>query len=125
MNYLTFRSYCSKIIQESKLKDQIKNCLQQKQYKQYTAARITKDDFGTDDLQYDFNESMNIQIIFKYASNKINVYEEVLLFDDTSLIGSLGGSLGLFVGFSFFGYAMPIMEVIFDKMADCFERLRN
>ena len=68
---------------------------------------------------------MNIQITFKYASNKINVYEEVLLFDETSLVGSLGGSLGLFVGFSFFGYAMPIMEVIFDKMADCFERLRN
>ena len=64
---------------------------------------------------------MSIIIVFKYASNKRNVYEETLMFDDTSLVGSLGGSLGLFVGFSFFGYAMPIVESIFDKMADCFE----
>ena len=68
---------------------------------------------------------MSILMIFKYASNKRNVYEETLMFDDTSLVGSLGGSLGLFVGFSFFGYAMPIVESIFDKMADCFERVRN
>ena len=68
------------------------------------------------------NDSMNIQIVLKYASNKRNVYEEVLIFDETSLIGSLGGSLGLFVGFSFFGYAMPIVEIIYDKIADFLEK---
>ena len=51
-------------------------------------------------------DSMNIQIYLKYASNKIGVYEETLMSDETSLVGSLRRSLGLFVGFSFLGYAM-------------------
>ena len=105
---------------------QIHTCLQLKQFKQYSVARITKDEFRTDDTQVVMgNDSMSILMKFKNASNKINVYEETLMFDETSLVGSLGGSLGLFVGFSFFGYAMPIMETIFDKIADCFERLRK
>ena len=108
------------------MRTQIKTCLQQKQFKQYSVARITKDEFGTDETQFvTGNDSMSILMKFKNASNKINVYEETLMVDDTSLIGSLGGSLGLFVGFSFFGYAMPIVESIFDKMADCFKKLRN
>ena len=108
------------------MRTQIKTCLQQKQFKQYSVARITKDEFGTDETQFvTGNDSMSILMKFKNASNKINVYEETLMVDDTSLIGSLGGSLGLFVGFSFFGYAMPILEAISDKMADCFKKLRN
>ena len=109
-----------------KVEAQIHTCLQQKQFKQYSVARITKDEFRTDETEVvTGNDSMGILMKFKYASNKINVYEETLMVDDTSLVGSLGGSLGLFVGFSFFGYAMPIVEAISDKMADCFKKLRN
>ena len=107
------------------MRDKIDSCLKQKQFTQYTASRIRNLEIGNDDTKSLFNDSMNIQIILNYASNKRNVYEEVFMFDETSLVGSLGGSLGLFVGFSFFGYAMPIIEAIFDKVADCFERLRN
>ena len=114
------------MIEQRKVLAQMKNCLQHKKFMQYSAARITKNEFGTEDIENIFlKDSMNIRIYFKYASNKIDVYEETLMFDETSLVGSLGGSLGLFVGFSFFGYAMPIVEAIFDKIADCFERLRN
>ena len=53
---------------------------------------------------------MNIQIYLKYASNKIDVYEETLMSDETSLVESLGRSLVLFVEVSFFDYAMHIVE---------------
>ena len=124
IHYRILRSYCAKFNQRiRKVEKKVHSCLQQKQFKQYSVARITKDEFGTNETE--FVTGNGILMKFKYASNKINVYEETLLVDDTSLVGSLGGSLGLFVGFSFFGYAMPIMETIFDKIADCFERLRK
>ena len=63
-------------------------------------------------------DQMNAQFIIKLASKKRNVFEEVLILDEIGLIGSLGGSLGLFVGFSFFGYAAPILEAAFNKGAD-------
>ena len=127
ISYHILRSYCAKFNQNiRKMEAQIHTCLQLKQFKQYSVARITKDEFRTDETEVvTGNDSMSILMKLKYASNKINVYEETLIFDDVSLVGSLGGSLGLFVGFSFFGYAMPIVEAIFDKMADCLEKLRN
>ena len=127
IHYHISRSYCAKFNQPTrKVEAQIHTCLQLKQFKQYSVARVTKDEFRTDETQFvTGNDSMSILMKFKNASNKINVYEETLMVDDTSLVGSLGGSLGLFVGFSFFGYAMPIVEAISDKMADCFKKLRN
>ena len=126
IHYHILRSYCAKFNQRiRKVEEKIHSCLQQKQFKQYSVARITKDEFGTDETEWTGKDSNGILMKFKYASNKINIYEETLMFDDTSLVGSLGGSLGLFVGFSFFGYAMPIVEAISDKMADCFKKLRN
>ena len=68
---------------------------------------------------------MNAQFIIKLASKKRNVFEEVLILDEIGLIGSLGGSLGLFVGFSFFGYAIPILEIAFNKVADFLVRCKE
>ena len=67
-----------------------------------------------------FKDSMNTYFSFGLVSNRRNVYEEVLILDEIGLVGSLGGSLGLFVGFSFFGYVTPLLEVLFDGVADYF-----
>ena len=94
IHYHISRSYCAKFNQPTrKVEAQIHTCLQLKQFKQYSVARITKDEFRTDETQVVMgNDSMSILMKFKNASNKINVYEETLLVDDTSLVGSLGGS---------------------------------
>ena len=126
IHYHILRSYCAKFNQNiRKVEEKIHSCLKQKQFKQYSVAKITKDEFGTDESEFLTGNDSMVLMKFKYASKKINVYEETLMFDDTSLVGFLGGSLGLFVGFSFFGYAMPIVEAISDKMADFFQKLRK
>ena len=80
---------------------------------------------GTAGAEALFNNSMNVQFLLRLASMKRNVYEEVLIIDEIGLVGSLGGSLGLFVGFSFFVYATRLLEAVFNKLADFFQRVNQ
>ena len=92
----------------------IGRCLNQKIFKQYT-TRVEQNDLGEQDL-LNGTENMNVQFNLFFASTVVDVFEEILIFDEISLIGSLGGSLGLFIGFSFFGYISTLLQVIIDKM---------
>ena len=52
-------------------------------------------------------------IVYKFASPlKAKVYEEYLITDGTTLFGSLGGTLGLFIGFSISNVVYTIMDFI-------------
>ena len=95
-------------------------CLEQKKFKQYS-GRIGITEMINEDGGY-YVDSMNYHFTYRFSSNKRQIYEEVLILDEIGLIGSLGGSLGLFVGFSFFGYFMPLLEALFDKAVDFFQR---
>ena len=66
------------------------------------------------------NSSKNIKFILMAASKTRNVHEEILIFDEIGLVGTLGGSLGLFVGFSFLGALTPCVETLIDKVANRF-----
>ena len=46
-----------------------------------------------------------------FSSNVQTVHEEVLILDGIGLLGSLGGSLGLFLGFSFFDYIAMFIDI--------------
>ena len=92
----------------------IDRCLNQKSFKQYT-TRVEQVDFGEQDL-LNGTEDMNVQFNLMFASSNVDIFEEILIFDEISLLGSLGGSLGLFIGFSFFGYITTLLHVIMDKM---------
>ena len=94
----------------------IDRSLYQKSFKQYT-TRFEQVDFGSKEQDLlNGTEDMNVQFNLYFASTVVDVFEEILIFDEISLIGSLGGSLGLFIGFSFFGYISTLLQVIIDKM---------
>ena len=116
--FLSLRSYCYKLGDQHSVVPKIKECLQRKEFKHFTGT-TEHDEIKFDNPVEEFgNASMNIEFLVGSLSNTTNVYEEILIVDDIGLIGSLGGSLGLFVGFSFFGYVTPILDAMFEKMAD-------
>ena len=101
----------------------IEECLQQKEFKQYSTRieNIEMKVYNQGPYNHHLiNSSKKSGVIFSmnFPSSFSNIHEEILIFDDTGLIGSLGGSLGLFVGFSLFGYIITFLDVVLDKWAE-------
>ena len=57
-----------------------------------------------------------VELLFSYSSDEIKIEEETLMIGTSSYIGSVGGSLGLFLGFSFFTY----LSYLIDKLLSIF-----
>ena len=58
---------------------------------------------------------VQLDIYFKVSPEKIT-YKEYLIYDAVGMFGSIGGSLGLFVGFSIFDSICPILEFLLKKL---------
>ena len=65
-------------------------------------------------LEDEVNANNTVDLLFGYASNEMEIKEEALMIGTSTYIGSVGGSLGLFLGFSFFTY----LSCCIDKLVD-------
>ena len=55
-----------------------------------------------------------MELQFGYSSDQIKIEEETLMIGTSSYIGSVGGSLGLFMGFSVFTYLSYCIDKFFE-----------
>ena len=66
-------------------------------------------------IEMTYMELKDNQANFELSTDTIrNVQKELLVYDTNDMIGSIGGSLGLFLGFSFF----DIISKCLDKFID-------
>ena len=94
---------------DKKTEDMVNACLNQKKYKKYI-SEVEKEEV---ECMY---SNCKIQFIIYPKSDQIVEYNEMLIVDGIALWGNLGGLLGLFVGFSVFGYASTLVDVILEKI---------
>ena len=63
------------------------------------------------------NNSRIIGLAYWFNSeNEMEVFEEYLIYEITGVIGSIGGTLGLFVGFSFLDLSTKLINILKKKL---------
>ena len=53
-----------------------------------------------------------IQIDYAFLSNDLQIQKEYLVYDNNAFIGSVGGTLGLFIGFSFLTLVKEFIDIL-------------
>ena len=64
----------------------------------------------------DVEDEFNFGIIVEIGATRQRQVE-YLIYDTLSLVGTIGGTLGLFVGFSFYDFIGMIIDLFFDKLS--------
>ena len=72
-----------------------------------------------------FLNSSLLDINMEFSTNIRTVHDEVYILDGIGLLGSLGGSLGLFIGFSFFGYIANIIDTLANVISSKLIKVEN
>ena len=93
------------------MKKNITRCLRQSKFTEYNSEVELVSMSTTASMSYKI-----VQFLVELKSNEVLVYEETFIIDEIGLLGNLGGLLGLFVGFSVFGYASILFDAIVDKI---------
>ena len=58
-----------------------------------------------------FTEDPNkIEVFYLFPTNRVQIFEEYLMFEFNDLIGTIVGHSGLFIGFSFYGFICRIIQ---------------
>ena len=67
-------------------------------------------------MDQDENENMNLfGLTLNLGSTDIQVREDVILVNFNGLVSSVGGSLGLFLGFSFYQFLISINNLVLTR----------
>ena len=67
------------------------------------------------EIDEEIKEKKIINFVVAYRSVDEKVYQEYYIYDTFSFIGNVGGSLGLFIGFSYTDFLGNILDFVFKK----------
>ena len=82
----------------------ISECASPCEYVEYTVKSFRNDGL------YNLVNSNEIGILLQFNTMDTEVHTDILTFDLPTFIGIAGGSLGLFLGFSFTGFADQVLN---------------
>ena len=77
------------------------------------------------DLESVLYNHNNIRLEYRFATMKTEVYKQYLIYDVIGMVGLVGGTLGLFIGFSFSNVSMFLIEYLKFKTLMTFFRKPN
>ena len=60
--------------------------------------------------------NQSADIMFNYGTTSRTLVQEYKVYDTEGMIGTLGGSLGLFLGFSFYGVLSDVLDHFWKKI---------
>ena len=60
-------------------------------------------------------QTNDIEVYWTFPQNKVIVSQEYLVYDYIGMIGSVGGTLGLFLGFSFLDLIYSLINYLLEK----------
>ena len=55
-----------------------------------------------------------VMVRLQYTTMDVEIHDEVLIQELSNFIGTVGGSLGLFIGFSYTGFVGKLIDLLFD-----------
>ena len=53
--------------------------------------------------------------LYMSANSERKIFQEYYIYDGLAMVGSIGGSLGLFIGFSFFDFLCLVLDFLSEK----------
>ena len=62
------------------------------------------------------NPADAVYVLITHKSKHEMVKQEIRIYDTLSLIGTIGGTLGLFIGFSFLGFVNTVLDYVFSRI---------
>ena len=120
MVFLIYSNLCKNFQDHNNATKRVENlvqkCLIQTQFYQYSPVTVDFIPIATIGEFVGEPEALTnaslLDINMEFSTNIRTVHDEVYILDDIGLLGSLGGSLGLFIGFSFYGYIANIIDAL-------------
>ena len=58
----------------------------------------------------------DIEVYWNFPSNRVIVNQEYLVYDSVGMVGSVGGTLGLLLGFSFLDLMFSLVNYLQEKI---------